>query len=363
MKRELIYDLLRGTLSEGDVSGIGNFEEVSWMEWDQAFKVLSMHGLASFAYGAVERMPVGVRPPKDVLLKFIGADIAAQKAYAKSRSIVDAIGVEMMSSDVKCLLLKGLSLAEYYPKPHMRKSVDIDLYAPGAEAEVDETFRRKGAEVDVSFYRHSHMSVSGVLVENHHFLLDVRGRENIAALDSDLKRMALKRLSTESNPGIYYPDAAFSLIFNLHHAMSHFIYEGISFKFLTDWVLFLRKEADMLKDNDMGRLLAEHGLLKFAAVMSEVSASHLGLAPDDIPEYIRREMALLKPRVVERFIDDLFRPYEQIHHRSIIAERLHSVRRIMKAAWKPKEFLGQSAVGFVWDKFVPIMKGQKFEAD
>ena len=119
----------------------------------------------------------------------------------------------------------------------------------------------------------------------------------------------------------------------------------------------------MLKDNDMGRLLAEHGLLKFAAVMSEVSASHLGLAPDDIPEYIRREMALLKPRVVERFIDDLFRPYEQIHHRSIITERLHSVRRIMKAAWKPKEFLGQSAVGFVWDKFVPIMKGQKFEAD
>jgi hypothetical protein len=84
---------------------------------------------------------------------------------------------------------------------------------------------------------------------------------------------------------------------------------------------------------------------------------------DDVPECVRAEMPGLKPKVVERFIDDLFRPYEQIHQKNIVAERLHSVRRIVKAAWKPKEFLGQSAVGFVWDKFLPILRGQKFEAD
>ena len=78
---------------------------------------------------------------------------------------------------------------------------------------------------------------------------------------------------------------------------------------------------------------------------------------------IRAEMPGLKPKVVERFIDDLFRPYEQIHQKNIIAERLHSVRRIIRAAWKPKEFLGQSAVGFVWDKFLPILRGERIEAD
>ena len=103
--------------------------------------------------------------------------------------------------------------------------------------------------------------------------------------------------------------------------------------------------------------------MKFAAVMSEVSVRHLGLSSEDVPECIREEMALLKPRLVGKFIDDLFRPYEQIHQRNIVAERLHSVRRIIKASWKPKEFLGQSAVGFVWDKFLPILMGKKFEAD
>ena len=72
---------------------------------------------------------------------------------------------------------------------------------------------------------------------------------------------------------------------------------------------------------------------------------------------------MLRPVVVERFIDDLFRPYEVVHMKSLVAERLNSVRRIVRSSWKPKVFLGQSALGFVWDKFVPILMGRKFEAD
>ena len=182
-------------------------------------------------------------------------------------------------------------------------------------------------------------------------------------LDADLKAMAQKHLESCPGPGLYYPDARFSLIFNLHHALSHFIYEGRSFKFLVDWVLFLRREKSLVTGQQTAEDLRRHGLLKFAAVMSKVSVDHLGLSMEDVPECIRAEMAALKPKVVEKFIDDLFRPYELIHQKSIIRERLCSVRRIIRAAWKPKEFLGQSAVGFVWGKFVPILFGRKYEAD
>ena len=109
--------------------------------------------------------------------------------------------------------------------------------------------------------------------------------------------------------------------------------------------------------------MREHGLLKFAAVMSEVSVRHLGLDIDDVPECVKAEMARLKPSVVDRFIDDLFRTYEPSHKKSRFLERLNNVRRIIKSAWKPKEFLGQSAFGFVWSKFVPILMGRKYEAD
>ena len=93
------------------------------------------------------------------------------------------------------------------------------------------------------------------------------------------------------------------------------------------------------------------------------SVRHLGLALEDVPECIRAEMVGLKPRLVEMFEDDLFRPYEPSHKENLLAERVNNARRIIKASWKPKAFLGQSAFGFVWDKLVPILLGQKFEAD
>ena len=360
--RNIIYSLIRLALS--DVQGeFDGFEGVSSAQWNQVFNVLSMHGLAAFVFPVIERMPENVRPPKEVVLKFISANMNGQKSYARLKNLAGKIDTVMRETDVKCLLLKGLSLAEYYPMPESRKFLDVDLYAPGAEQKVDEAFMSRNVEVDTEFYRHSHMTLGGILVENHHCLLDVRGRERLRKLDASLKAMALEHLGVCDGPGLYYPDARFSLIFNLHHAMSHFIYEGISFKFLVDWILFLRREKELLTTDQMAVSLKEHGLLKFAAVMSEVSVKHLGLAADDVPECIRTEMVKLKPKAVERFVDDLFRPYEVIHQKNIVLERLHSVRRIIKASWKPKEFLGQSAFGFVWDKFLPILLGRKFEAD
>ena len=362
MKRVLIYDILKFALSSHEAD-FGVFKGVSPEQWNWAFGILSMHGLAGYLYDALEGMPEEARPPKEVVLKFISAKMNAQKSYAKLKDLAAKIDQVVKDAGVKCLLLKGLSLAEYYPRPEARKFLDIDLYAPDASYVVDDAFKAKGVEIDSDFYRHSHMTLGGILVENHHCLLDVRGRKRLAELDADLKSMALEHLSSFDGPGLYYPDARFSLIFNLHHAMSHFVYEGISFKFLVDWIYFLRKEKELLSSNQTEASLREHGLMKFAAVMSEVSVRYLGLSSVDVPECIRKEMAVLKPKVVERFIEDLFRPYEQIHQKNIIAERLHSVRRIIKASWKPKEFLGQNALGFVWDKFLPILMGKKFEAD
>ena len=362
MRRKLIYRLLRFALS-GDEANLDVFKRTGAEEWAWIYNMLSMHGVAPLVSSAVERMPEDVRPPKDVLLKLIAVNVSSKKNYVKLGSLKSKVETILKESGIKCLLLKGFSLAEYYPRPELRKFLDMDLYAPDRAVDVDEAFRAKGVKVDADFYKHSHMTLGGVLVENHHCLLDTRGRKRMAGFDADLKAMALARLEKCDGPGLYYPDARFSLIFNLHHAMSHFIYEGISFKFLVDWVLFLRCEKELLSGEQTAEDLRRHGLLKFAAVMSEVSVRHLGLSVEDVPACVRAEMADLKDSVVQRFVDDLFRPYERSHMNSLLAERLNNVRRIIKASWKPKEFLGQSAVGFVWDKLVPILMGRKYEAD
>lgn len=363
MIRELIFNLLKLSLSDSEDMNVDAFSGLEGKVWESVFRVMSMHGVAAIVYNGIEKMPQDVRPCSAPLLSFISADVAVKRSYAKLNDLAGKINGLLKQRGVKCLLLNGLSLSQYCPDPQLRKFVDVDLYAPGAEKDVDDAFSAKGIDVNTDFYRHSHMTVAGVLIENHHCLLDVRGRKLMAVLDADLKAMALEHLSKFDGPGLYYPDERFALIFNLHHAMSHFIYEGISFKFLVDWIYFIRKERELLTTDQTASSLRKHGLLKFAAVMSEVCVRHLGLVQEDLPDCIRDEMATLEPSVVERFIDDLFRPYEVVHRKSLVAERLYSVRRIVRSAWKPKVFLGQSAIGFVWDKFVPILMGRKFEAD
>lgn len=363
MKRELIYDIIRLALSSERVVDYIAFERASAMEWQWVFNMMSMHGLAAFIYDAVEKMPEEIKPPKDIILKFISANMLAQRGYDRLKELAEKISEMLKVNDVKCLLLKGLSLAEYYPRPESRKFLDIDLYAPDAETIVDAAFAAKGVNVDTDFYRHSHIHLNGLLVENHHCLLDVRGRKRLALLDTDLKAMALDHLASFDGPGLYFPDVRFSAVFNLHHAMSHFIYEGISFKFLVDWILFFRKEKEAIYSEQMKESLDKHRLLKFAGVMTSVSVHHLGLSETEVPEYLKDAMKMISPKVEARFIEDLFRSYEQVHQKNIVLERLNCVRRIIKASWKPKEFLGQNAVAFVWDKFVPILLGKKFEAD
>ena len=363
MKRELIYNLLRFSLSNGKTVDADSIPSLDNDTWEGVYRFMSMHGVAALVCHGIERMPQDMRPSGKALMNFIGANMAAKRSYVKLQDLVGKIEAVLKQGEIKCLLLKGFSLSEYYPSPELRKFVDVDLYAPGSGLKVDDVFITKGVKVDAGFYRHSHMTLAGVLVENHHCLLDVRGRKLLAELDADLKAMALEHLAGFDGPGLYYPDARFSLIFNLHHAMSHFIYEGISFKFLVDWIYFLRREKELLTTDQTAASLRRHGLMKFAAVMSEVCVRHLGLDVEDVPVCIREEMAALKPVVVEKFIDDLFRPYEQVHKKNIIAERLGNIRRIMKSAWKPKEFLGQSAAVFVWGKFLPILLGTKYEAD
>lgn len=362
MRRELIYGLLRFALSE-DKADLDVFKNINADEWQWAYSMLTMHGVAPLVGDVLESVPAELRPQGKMLMQFIAANMSSSRSYMKLKMLSEKIAEVMVNNDVKCLLLKGLSLSEYYPRAELRKFLDIDLYSPDSSYKIDEAFRERGVKVDADFYRHSHMTLGGVLVENHHCLLDVRGRKRMSVLDDDLKSMALERLNSFDSPGLYYPDARFSLIFNLHHAMSHFIYEGISFKFLVDWILFLRKERELLTTDQIVVSLREHGLLKLAAVMSMVSVRYLGLALDEVPECIRAEMAVLRPRVIDRFEDDLFRSYEPSHKKSIFAERVNNVRRIIRSSWKPKEFLGQSAFVFVWSKFVPILMGHKFDAD
>ena len=359
--RKRVFALLKGALK--DVLPESElFRGLSEREWAEVFAVLSMHGVAVFVFDAVGKMPAECRPSPSVLHRFISQSLRLEKEYELIEKLSGKMSSLLADNGIKGVMLKGHTIAVYYMKPFVRKSVDVDIYSPDGGEAIDALFRSKGVTVDSDFYRHSHFYLNRVMVENHKCLLDIRGRNTLKAHDEELKMM-VKNYLDPFPPGLHRPDPLFAGIFNLHHALSHFIYEGISFKFLTDWALFLKGERDVMASYEMKDHLERHSLLKFAAAMTVVAVRYMGLSADYVPSYLAPEMEGLSPEVMDKFVDDLFRPYEPSHSHNIIKERTVNVRRIIKASWKPREFLGQSAFLFVINKFIPILLGKKYEAD
>lgn len=356
--RDFVFDILKAAIWKTPVCAPDGF---GTEEWGRVHSVLSIHGLAAFAYDAVAAMPDEVKPPKSVTMRFISSVVAAEQNYAKLMEVDSRLNDLISDSGYKALRLKGFALASYYPKPSSRRFGDIDVYSPGKGDEIDAFFRSKGLEVDDSFYRHSHCRIKGISIENHKCLLDLRGRKRLRELDRDLSSMASDILSRETSPALYDPDAFFSAIFNLHHSLSHFIYEGVTLKFLTDWIMFLKSEHDVIASEGMQEKLHVHGLIKFAGLLTRVSIDHLGLAEDHLPAYLVEASGSISPDLENKFIDDMFRPYQDPHYESKVRVRINNVIRIVRSSWKTKELLGQSSVSFLCEKVIPILLGKNNE--
>ncbi len=356
--RDFVFDILKAAIWNVPVCTPEGFGAE---EWCRVHYVLSLHGLAAFAYDAVTAMPDAMKPPKAVSLRFISSVVASEHMYAKLAEVDRRLNELISDFGYKALRLKGFTLAAYYPKPSSRRFGDIDIYSPDKGDAIDDCFRSKGIEVDNSFYRHSHCCIKGVSIENHKCLLDIRGRKRMREMDSTLKNMASDILRRETSPALYNPDAFFSAIFNLHHSLSHFIYEGVTLKFLTDWILFLKSEREVMNTERMEEMLHAHGLIKYAGLLTRVSIDHLGLTEDNLPPYLFEAAETISPELENKFIEDMFRPYQEQHYENKVKVRINNIRRIVKSSWKTKEFLGQSSFSFICGKAIPILLGKNKE--
>lgn len=357
-----IFNLLSAYLHGKEVEE-DLFTKLNEDEWELLVSTLSLHAMTSVGYyGLAPLIEKGMAPEK-VKMKIIHEVLSAERSNTMMQALVGKLHEFFKEANVKCLLLKGPSLAAYYKKSCDRKYVDLDIYSPNQGKKVDELFRSKGVKVHDDFYRHSGMILNGVSVENHHYLLDVQGRSYQVERDNDLKALAIKYLEDIEEPGLYYPDAKFSTMFNMHHALSHLIYEGISLRFILDWGLFLKSETIVVKSPEVESLLRKHNLMKLAAAMSKVLVDKMDYPMAELPDYLIKEISLIDDRLMSQFYEDLFRKYEVIKTKNLLRDRFMTVRRILRASWKVRAFLGESPFAFVVGKIIPILRGKKFEAD
>lgn len=311
-------------------------------EWPDVFRLAERHGLVALLMDILGKIRLKRTPPSSLLLHWLGQAAYRERNCRYQLKLSCEFAECLEKEGIKCIVLKGLALATYYPDLYKREFGDLDCYlinnGKPATNEGDIIAKRLGWNIEEAGYKHSHIRYKDLLIENHHFLTNFNQTKQGIRIERILRQLALEgreRQMGETN--LWKPSPEFQVIFYLMHSLGDFIAQDMSLKAIYDWAVFLKKEQTVIDWDRMTVLLEQCRLKCFFDLMTEVCIIYLGLEIGRNTFTIRsdRKMAddmlvdiLKKPTmnsgqlgILQKIPNILKRFKRQIHYRTINTER------------------------------------------
>ena len=271
-------------------------KEVDWVALKaladrQGLSAVVLDGLNTDGANLTDTMPLQMK------LEWIGEVLQGEQVYKLQHEVAKDMSNLFHNNAIRTYVLKGDVIAECYPKPEHRVSVDLDCFlveetsskihvsgSKGFDAWSlgNDLIRSKHFDVKTDFYKNSTFDISGVVVENHQYMVPFRGNERLEKLERFFQEQFKEFNSLSSlrdqefensrigDTWLYRPPVMVSALFLIEHAYSHFLHEGLTWRMVLDWVLFRKKHKDEIHWGDFEALIDEYGFRMFYDVFSEI---------------------------------------------------------------------------------------------
>ncbi len=305
-----IFTILRLALwnREEDMSVFNGITEA---EWDDIYRICVDQAVIAVAFDGVMRLPDHLQPGLDNRVQW-GFNVGnIEKIYGRQRSAAQKLVKAFAAEGIRTMIMKGLSVARYYPTPSHRQFGDIDIYLLGDYARGNELVVSRGGKLKHEFFVHTEFRVDGVNVENHEIFVNAKVNRTGAYVQRELERIVGNGLQPlAAVEGAYAPSPEFDALFLTRHATWHYARECITLRDLCDWAAFVNATADTIDTGSVMRALAESKLERYAAIVTGICREYLGLEKS-LPftnEY---------PDLVERVKEDILTFENPDKHRSI----------------------------------------------
>lgn len=338
--------------------GIGKASEIQvpeQLDWEALQALANEQGLAAIVVDGLERLPVEQKPPKPILLQWIGEVLQGESVNAIQQKSSAEMALLLKENSIRTYVLKGQVIAECYPNPTHRSSADMDCFLTkefksSIFQDVQEDswdvwekgnaiIEKNGFKVDRSYYKNSTFYLPGLTVENHRFLTPLRGNKRLMALEKVLQGMILQDKGEHRFEGtcLCKPPVMVSALFLIEHSYSHFLHEGLTWKHVLDWMVFKERHASKIDWKEFDTYVDEFGFRKFFD-------SYLRMGEYLFGE-IKEEELTVKDRMM---LADTWAPLDlhETHHG--IKGKLALASNTWRARWKYRYFTEISMLHMLW---------------
>ena len=266
--------------------------EISWKDIIRIAKEQTMQVVVA---DGIDTLPKEMWPLKEILMKLLMVRIKTGQMHSLLNSTLKHIVEELNKENIPSVLLKGQGVAQNYFKPTSRMCGDIDLYTglDGYEraCEIIEKLNKSnsykpGEECD----HHMHLSLNGVEVEVHRLAgtmpsakLNRRFQEwTRESIDAHFNTSGLNQWDNDGTP-IQLASCTFDAFFILYHATRHMTTEGVGFRQICDWTLYLHKHHASINVEELNQKLKEFHMHAIWKEFGIIAVSILGLPKEELP--------------------------------------------------------------------------------
>ncbi len=349
---KMLLTLLRIAIGTEEASvGSLNMEGISWRE---VYNLARKQGVLAIAFDGLVKLfeqdkELAKTFPQPLKLQWINATYNIEQRYERQREVCAELAEKWAEEGVKTLCMKGFAFSAYYPQPNHRECGDFDCYLYDNYAKGNTIARELGAKVDEEMYKHSEIIYRKVMIENHRFIVAVRGGKKMKQLHSLLDNIArTEERKSLLDTKIETPSMMFNALFMNHHSLTHFLSEVVRLRHILDWALFIRKEQEHLDWRRFYELCEEYEMRPFVDCMTAIAVQIFGIE-------ITNPLIVAESPYATRVLDTIINDDDAIYSQSVGPWRMRImlVKKMFASRWKYEAFSDQG----IFTKFVSLVWG------
>ncbi|MBQ0159968.1 MAG: nucleotidyltransferase family protein [Bacteroidales bacterium] len=250
---------------------------LTYEQWEKIYWLARAHGLVAMVNDAIEMLPEDQKPTGNIALSWILSAERTQFHFQHQSEVLASIQQKAREHGIQLVIIKGMSLARFYPKPNSRSCGDIDIYFPGYYKFGNQLLGSPEAEVDG---KHAEMKVDGVVVENHLHFLDqhyISQRRAERYIKSTLK---------DTTPEGYLSSMG-NLVYLLMHTVCHLTAKDkLPLRNVIDWGMFMKANHDDLDPTECHRVMKHVGMNDAFNMFTLLAGEFIGY---DLSAYLKGE--------------------------------------------------------------------------